>query len=240
MPLSSKDAMKTTYLAVVLCLTTSFLGACATAPQSPVSLASDALGHGARVGVAMTKMPKVDTAFPGAACLLCMAAASAANSSLTSYTHSLNPEELPKLKETVADLVRKKGGDVEVIIVAEDLDVRQLKKFNGTGTNLAKQNFGPLKDKYKVDKLIVIDITELGFVRNYASYIPTGEPRAELHGTLSMVNLSSNAYELYVPLQLEKAADGAWNEAPKFPGLTNAYYQVLELGKDAVTSPFLN
>jgi hypothetical protein len=122
MPLPSKDAMKTIYPAVVLCLTTSFLGACATAPQSPVSLASDALSHGARVGVVMTKMPRVDTAFPGAACLLCMAAAS----------------------------------------------------------------------------------------------------------------------ELYVPLQLEKAADGAWNEAPKFPGLTNAYYQVLELGKDAVTSPFLN
>jgi len=229
-----------TYLAVALCLATLLLGACATAPQSPVSLTSDALSHGTRVGVAMTKMPKVDTEFPGAGCLLCLAAASVANSSLTSYTHTLNPEELPKLKDKVADLVRKKGGDVEVIVVAEDLDVRQLKKFDGSGTNLAKQNFGPLKDKYKVDKLIVIDIAELGFVRNYASYIPTGEPRAELHGTLSMVNLSSNAYELYVPLQLEKTAEGAWDEAPKFPGLTNAYYQVLELGKDAVTSPFLN
>jgi hypothetical protein len=239
MPLPCKDAMKT-YLPVVLCLATLLLGACATAPQSPVSLTSDALSRGTRVGVAMTKMPKIDTEFPGAGCLLCQAAASVANSSLTSYTHTLNPEELPKLKDMVADLVRKKSRDVEVIVVAEDLDVRQLKKFEGSGTNLAKQNFGPLKDKYKVDKLILIDITDLGFVRSYAAYIPTGEPRAELHGTLSMVNLSSNAYELYVPLRLEKAADGAWDEAPKFPGLTNAYYQVLELGKDAVTSPFLN
>src|ERR1700737_1054184 len=94
----SKDAMKN-HLAVVLCLATSLLGACSTTPQSPVSLASDALRHGTRVGVAMTKGPKIDTQFPGAGCLLCLAAASAANSSLTSYTHTLNPEELPKLKD---------------------------------------------------------------------------------------------------------------------------------------------
>jgi hypothetical protein len=55
-----------------------------------------------------------------------------------------------------------------------------------------------------------------------------------------MVNLSNNEYELYVPLLVQKSADGAWDEAPKFPGLTNAYYQVLELSKDAILSPFAN
>ena len=33
-------------------------------------------------------------------------------------------------------------------------------------------------------------------------------------------------------------ADGAWDEPAKFPGLTNAYFQVVELGKDEVLRPF--
>lgn len=227
-------------VAAMMCGLVVGMGGCAGTPQAPLPLNHEALKQGGRVGVAMTKMPKIDTSFPGAGCLLCMAAAAAANSSLTSYTHTLSAEDLPKIKETVADLVRKKAVNVDVTVVAEDLDVKQLKKFAGKGADVAKLNFGPLQDKYKVDKLIVIDITELGFVRNYSAYFSTGDPHAELHGTVTMVNLSSNAYELYVPLSLQKAADGAWDEAPKFPGLTNAYYQVLELGKDAIKSPFLN
>jgi hypothetical protein len=30
-----------------------------------------------------------------------------------------------------------------------------------------------------------------------------------------------------------KSAESTWDEAPTFPGLTNAYYQALELAKDA-------
>jgi hypothetical protein len=227
-------------LGLVLCVVLVVLGACRTTPQAQVSMTAGTLVRGSRVGVAMTKMPKVDTQFPGAGCLLCLAAAATANMSLTAYTHTLTCEDLPKLKDTVADLVRKNGGGVEVIVIAEDLDIDHLKKFEGTGTNVATKNYGPLKDKYKVDKLVVIDITELGIVRNYNAYFSTGDPKAELHGALSMVNLSNNVYELYVPLLVQKSADGPWDEAPKFPGLTNAYYQVLELSKDAILSPFAN
>src|SRR5438105_4512456 len=103
------------------------LGACATKPQQSVPLAPEAVGpQSGRIGVAMTKLPDVDTHLPGAGCLLCMATAAAANSSLTDHAKTLSYEDLQELKN----------------------------------------------------------------------------------------------------------ADKAWDEPPKFPGLTNAYYQALELGKD--------
>jgi hypothetical protein len=39
-------------------------------------------------------------------------------------------------------------------------------------------------------------------------------------------------------VDIRSTATGAWDEPPKFSGLTNAYFQVLERGKDALTVPF--
>lgn len=73
---------------LALAATAVFLAGCATR-QMPVLLAENALGGSAgRVGVVMTPLPKVDTYFPGASCLLCLAAASIANSSLTTHTQT--------------------------------------------------------------------------------------------------------------------------------------------------------
>jgi hypothetical protein len=213
------------------------LAGCRSTPQLPVVFADNALGaQSGRVGVAMSELPKADTSFPGAGCLLCLATAATANSSLTKHTHTLSAEDLLTLKEGIAARLRKKG--VDVTVIAENLNIKQLKDFPGGGVDIAKKDFRPLKDKYTVDHLVVIDITTLGFVRNYASYISRGDPVAELDGTLSVVNLSTNKYDFYVQINQSKGAEGKWDEPPDFPGLTNAYYAVIESGKDAVQQPF--
>jgi hypothetical protein len=212
------------------------LSACKSTPQLPVSFADNALtAHSGRVGVVMTALPKVDTSFPGASCLLCLAAASTANSSLTKHTHLLNADDLLTLKDGIAGKLRKKG--VDVTVIAENLNVKQLKDFTG-GVNVAKKDFRDLKDKYKVDHLVVIDIASVGFVRNYSAYFSTGDPAAQLTGTVSVVDLSTNAYDFYAQIDQFKGAEGQWDEPPDFPALTNAYYAVVESGRDAVQQPF--
>jgi len=37
---------------------------------------------------------------------------------------------------------------------------------------------------------------------------------------------------------MQEGADGAWDEPPNFPGLTNAYFQALELGMEDFLRPF--
>lgn len=213
------------------------LGGCATRPPSPVSLAEDSLNsQTGRLGVAMTALPKVDTEFPGAACLLCLAAAATANSSLTAHANTLPYEDLPKLKNEVADLIRSKK-KANVTVIPEDLKVGELADYGTVGPNIARKDFSPLKQKYKIDKLLVIDITALGFTRPYSAYIPTSDPKALLRGAGYIVNLNNNTYEWYMPVIITKSADKNWDEPPKFPGLTNAYFQALELGKDRFFEP---
>jgi len=105
------------------------------------------------------------------------------------------------------------------------------------GPDFANKDFAARYGK-DYDHLVVINVLQLGFVRNYAAYIPTGDARATVEGFAYMVNLKTNAYEWYDHVQVTRAADGAWDEAPSFPGLTNAYFQAIEQAKDEVKAPF--
>lgn len=228
--------MKTRFGLIALAAAT-LLAGCAGTPQQPVSLSKDLLAPAnGRIGVAMTAVPKADTTFPGAGCLLCLAAASAMNSSLTTHTKTLGVEDLPQLKKSVAEQIRKSG--VEVVEIDADIKLDDLPRAGASGPNIATHDFSSFQQKYKIDKLVVIDIEWLGFKRNYASYIPTDEPKGTVDGTGFMVNLKTNTYEWYEQLKIIKSSDGNWDEPPKFPGLTNAYYQALELTKDGFLKPF--
>jgi hypothetical protein len=55
-----------------------------------------------------------------------------------------------------------------------------------------------------------------------------------------VVNLKTNAYEWFMPVNILKSAEQKWDEPPKYPGLTNAYFQALELGRDSFLKPFGN
>jgi hypothetical protein len=210
---------------------------CAIKPQQAISLSEETMNaQSGRVGVMMTKLPAVDTHLPGAGCLLCLAAAAAANSGLTAHAKTLSYEDLPQLKDEVAKALAKKG--VKAVVIQEALDLDSLASYPSDGQNAAAKDFSSLKKKYEVDKLLVINITMLGFERPYSAYIPTSDPKGVFRGAGYIVNLSNNRYEWYQPVQVLKAADKQWDEAPKFPGLTNAYFQALELGKDGFLKPF--
>ena len=226
-------------LANALIVASLLLSGCITAPQTPVSLSQDALSaKSGRVGVAMTTLPKADTHIVGASCLLCYASAAAANSELTTYAQTLPLEDLPQLKNAMADLLRKKGADA--VVITDSIDLKTLQDNEKEGPNVAKLNFAPFGQKYNIDKLLMIDIAALGFYRTYSSYFPTSDPKAYLQGVGYIVNLKTNAYEWYMPVNITKSTDKSWDEPPQFPGLSNAYFQVVEIGKDTFMQPFKN
>ena len=115
-------------IGVILAAAVIALSGCAGTPQQNLELAPGVLSaQSGRLGIVMTTMPKVDTTFPGADCLLCMATASLANTTLTSYTQTLPTEDLTKLKQEVADLMQKKG--INVTIIEESINLENLPKW---------------------------------------------------------------------------------------------------------------
>lgn len=223
---------------LVLVVLLAALGGCATVVQQPVpfTLAANASAEKqTRIGVATTALPKVDTQLPGASCLLCLAAASVANSSLTSYSHTLPYEDLSNIKSDAADLLRKKG--LEVVVIPDSIKLDAFPKNKTKGLNVSARDFSALKTKYGIDKLLVIDITSVGFVRTYSAYIPTSDPKGTVSGTGYVVDLNTNTYDWYLPVSVTKSAEGKWSEPPNFPGLTNAYFQAVTTGRDEFLKP---
>jgi hypothetical protein len=224
-------------LGYALAVVAIMLSGCMTPPQKPVGLTATSLApSNGRVGVAMTPLPKVDTHLDGAGCLLCYAAASAANSQLTAYTVTLPYEDLPQLKNELADLIKKKG--VDVVVISDDLDISSLPDSTSSEPNAARKDFSAFQKKYGIEKLLVIDISALGMLRTYSSYFPTSDPKGLLRGTGYLVNLKTNTFEWYKPVNVVKSSDGKWDEPPKYPGLTNAYFQTIEVAKDEFRGPF--
>lgn len=209
--------------------------AAAAAPAAAAPAGPDPMKD-VHIGIAMTALPEISSQVPGANCLLCIAAAKATVSSLTGHLQSLPTDDLVKVKEEIAARLRKRGA--QAVVIDEPLDVKALSDFPTKGKDLALKDFTALAEKYRVDKLLVIEIGLLGVTRTFSAYIPRGDPKAVLNSSLYILNLKTNAYELRRPVNVLKAADGAWDEPPKFPGMTNAYYQTLELARDRYLDEF--
>ncbi|MEA3195905.1 MAG: hypothetical protein QOD26_4238 [Betaproteobacteria bacterium] len=214
---------------------TALLSGCAEPLQRSLRFNPDVLSTHGRVGVAMTPVPKPNTEFPGAGCLLCMATAEAAHSTLSSYVQSLPTDDLSRLKEDFAEALRKKG--VDAIVISEPLVVDALAENSAKGANIARRDFTPLKVKYKIDKLVVFSIGKHGISRSYSSYVPTGDPRGVLRATGYIVNLNDNTYDWYKTVVVSRAGERNWDEPPKFPAITNVYFEAIERGKDSFMEP---
>jgi hypothetical protein len=209
------------------------LGGCAT-PQYPDKLALETLTpQSGRIGIAMGPIPKADIYFPGVSCSLCPTP----NAKLIAHAQTLPSENLLKLKGELSSLLGEQG--VQTQIIKETINIQALPGFKAKETNIARKDFTALRTKYNIDKLIVITINTLGFVRRYyANAAPFGEPQGVLQGIGYMVDLASNRYEWYWPVSVFRSTAGDWDEPPQFPRLTSAYFRALEAGKKEFMKPF--
>ena len=217
---------------IMLCI-----AGCAVTPQQPVSLNPTVLEQGdVKVGIAMTAVPKISMLYPGAGCVFCLLTAMAANSDLSSHAETLSSEDVLEFDDLIKKQLDNSG--VSAKLITQDLDLKKFKSVRSQSANTAKRDFSPLGDEQDITHLIVIDIEHLGFVRQYSAYIPKGDPQASIRGSAYMVNLEDNSYAWYFPFKFYQSAQGEWKEPPTFPGLSNAYYGIVETVKDDLLDIF--
>jgi hypothetical protein len=209
---------------------------CAGTPVHHASLSEDVVtGKAGKVGVVMTAVPKPSMSYPGAACLLCLAAAATANSSLSTYTHSLSTAEVAAYRASVVKALRADGADA--IEITETLDLKQLPDVKTPAPDAPKKDFKRLKSAYGVDELVVIDVAAVGVERHYSAYIPNGDPSGVISGEVYIVDLAANAYRWQLSLNAAKQTEGKWDEPPSYPAITNAYFEAIERGRDQILAP---
>jgi hypothetical protein len=220
-------------------LTAVLFAGCASNPMLPLPLADGFYNQNtAKVGLYFDELPKTNTTFPGAGCLLCLAAAAAANSSLTGYVKTLPQTEIASIPQEVMEILT--ANNVSAIAIDTPINFKKLKKVKAknAGAYFAPQDMRPLKQQLNIDQLLVIDFNFVGVQRNYSSYIPNGSPQASIQGLVYLVDLTTNTYTMYQPINWLVPVQGEWDEPPSFPGVTTAYYDALDRAKSQVLKIF--
>lgn len=220
------------YLALLMLCCTALMTGCSTVHQSHVDLDLNLVPKEQKIGLYVSPLPKITTAFPGANCLLCLGAAAVANSALTKQVETFQADELAKTRETITALLEAKG--YKVVAINQLLSNKQLPKVKPKDGQTINRNYSPYKKQYDVDQLMVVDFRTVGVWRNYSSYFPTGVPQVNVDFQYYMIDIANNRYSFYFPLQILKSADGVWDTPPTFANLTNAFYQAEEEAVDHI------
>ncbi len=214
------------------------LSGCAAPRQETISLSSDFFKTGTgSIGIAMPDAPKPDTFFPGADCLLCIAAASVNHRSLTNAVQAWPTDEFQSLKQEMLTLLKAQGQ--RAVLIEEPLKLQDVPDRKNATPGQARKDFSSLQQRAGIDRLLVIQLLQAGVQRNHSAYFPTGPAMATLRAEAYLVDLSTHQLAWYETVNLTRNAEGNWDEAPKFPGLTNAYFHILELSKDQIKKPFV-
>jgi hypothetical protein len=159
-----------------------------------------------------------------------------AHTQMNKEVQSFSADELKPLPAELVALLQKQG--FNAVLITDPLKVKDLPDLGAANpTNKSRKSFAALKTKHSIDRLLVVDFTALGVWRSYSAYVPTDVPKAVANGGAFIIDLNTHTFEWFLPFSISRAADGVWDEPPKFPGLANAYYQVLETAKDRIKGP---
>ncbi|MEM6817678.1 MAG: hypothetical protein AAF578_02710 [Pseudomonadota bacterium] len=216
----------------IVCLLTG----CVAPPQEPIALDSRGLlVENARVGLKFQIGDEASLQMPGADCLLCLAAAAAANGALSDHAKTLDLADLASLESELINTLQSQG--VNAVLIDDETEISKLPKFKGAEENSAERDYREFASKNEIDQLLVVNIGHAGILRPYSGYIATAAPSAVVRGAAFLVDSATNTYSWYLPISNFLEADGEWKEAPDYPGLTNAYYQVVEQARDDILGP---
>lgn len=215
-----------------------FLSGCASKRINPIPLDPESwASEQQRVGIVVAKLPETDITYPGASCLLCIGAASAMNSTLSSHVSSLDASDLYSIQQDLADAIESSGKPA--VLIEEHLVIEKLPDYASDLRNSAEKDFREIGKSENITHLLVVDIDYVGFQRSYASYIPTSPPFAKLVGNAFLVDINTNVYNWYFPVDINEHTEGEWDEPDDFPGLTNAFYQAIEKAKEHISQPLM-
>lgn len=227
--------LNNTFIRIAAFVPITLLSGCAT-KQAAINFSQESLaGKNEVIGVAASAVPGISVDFPGADCLLCLAAAYAANSDMRTHAKSVTTTELASLQDSMVNKLKSKG--YKVVKIDDPIVLHKLPSNSSRKEGYAKYNFTGYS-KQNITSLVVLNYKTVGFRRNYQAYFPVGPMKAAATGEAYMVSLVDNKLLWHKDFDVIKGVTGDWNNPPKFPELTNSYYAMIEELKDSIIDGF--
>ncbi|MEO6919500.1 MAG: hypothetical protein ABI171_10890 [Collimonas sp.] len=173
------------------------------------------------VAVAIGKLPEPDMSMMGAQGLLDLMINKA---NAKPIVERLQQQDFSAVKKLSEDFTKGlEDRQIKVVVVPGALDTTTLQKFTeGSGDGVALLDYRPLAKQYGVDRLLLIQPTWLGTMRNYHGFIPLGAPVGYVAIIGQLVDLRTNRLQWYSPIVISTPVTGKWDDAPNYDNLMKA------------------
>lgn len=201
-----------------------FLAGCATQPN--IQLTDNFWKNpNQKIAVITTTPPKPQIYQMGNQGLLDYAIVSAMNSNLDNY---LSRTDLTWYHQLPLNFVTQlKQRNIYAKAYLEPISADQ--------TNYA--NFASQIDS---DKLLIIKLEALGAARDYYAFIPTSAPQAYCVMSGELINTQSNQVLWRYKTTITQPVQGAWDEAPNYPNLSNALTLAINAAQQELLDSFFS
>ncbi|CAD5108595.1 hypothetical protein [Zestomonas carbonaria] len=214
------------------------LTGCAT-PQPPVPLDQAFWTEKQdRIGVAYNDIPKPTVAMVGQQGLLDIAINQGLASGLRSKVETWDAQALERIPVEITGTLKEQG--YQAVQLPKPLHLEALGEAKEKKLGYFAVDASPLKQRYQVDKLVLLSFSNAGTERSYYGMIPTSDPVSRIVVSTYVVDLDDNRLLYYKPIVVSRTAEGEWDESPEFPNLTNAFYQALDATHQELVAPFRN
>ncbi len=197
-----------------------------------------------KIGIAFIKYPEAGAHRQGSEGLLDMAINASLASEMSAYLKSIDVEAYEEVAQSFKEKFASKG--IEVQIFKGKLDLETLEDTpRSSGRSLSsttfKKDLSFMKQKFKIDKVLLLGVDAYGTLRNYYGFIPLGAPKALFKVSGQLVDLESNNKEWFDFQDQEYATApvmGEWNQPPTYPNLTNALIVAMNNAKEYIIRAF--
>jgi len=194
------------------------------------------------IGVAIAKLPKPVTLKSGNQGLLDALINDANASDLDKHLANLDISSVNQLSDKIIAYLN--GKNIKTVKIEEPIDIETLPKLSeeqrSGNTHVALHDYKGLKEKYQVDKLLLVSVVNVGTMRSYYGFIPTSAPVGSCNINGKIINLADNLLEWnQTSTQNVPSADSEWDTPPDFDGLTKAMYAAYEQSQQMLLNQFM-
>lgn len=212
------------------------LAACDPERHSPILSRIGGPSGDERTAVAISSPAAPTLRLTSPDCDACRAEPLPGEAELTHFVDGLRVDPAAGLSEELTDALRRAGAPAFALEGTVDLGALPVMRSDGPG--FARRDFSPLRARYAVERLLVVEIRRFGIERARLGRTSLGEPKCVFDGVAYLVELENNRLAWYQAVSIARSAEREWNEPPDYPALDDACRRAAEAGRDAFLRSF--
>lgn len=192
--------------------------------------------HKQKIDVAQAKLPKATLYQQGQQGLLDVVVSGVVSNKFDNYLKTVDVKQISSLSPEFTKALKARGIPAEVY--SQPINLSNLNSSGKDAKGYATKNFTALSGRLNADKILLVDVQQLGALRNYYGPIPLGAPKAVCKLEGQLIELKTNKILWRYTSSVTVPVTGEWDQAPNYPNFNTAIEKAMQVAKQELYDSF--